>query len=301
MSICPVSRCSAPRHMGGGWAVCKSCADELRKNLAEAPAIARELEITLARLRSNAPRDGGHASPNRLPYVPEASEATWVLRNTLVGWIRDLDENPANHPVDTIEAMATWLLGRMNDLLVHPAAQEVVEEIAAAVGRPVTTRPRHMLPAEAEGADPTPWSRGRAKVGEELYDNPAERMFLGRCPTCEAEDIYAPKGDTVAKCQGCEAMHEVAHLNAGLLLLLSDKLLTVREIAHAYASLDDGHLIRTENLLNRWVERGALRPHGVNLKGREIYPFGEVRGRLKDATTRRSAKVACGVIPVVSF
>lgn len=282
MSICPVSRCDHPRHQG--WAICRPCSNELRRNLAEAPAIARELEITLARLRSNAPRDGGHASPNRLPYVPEASEATWVLRNTLVGWIRDLEDNPAHHPADTIEAMATWLLGRMNDLLVHPAAQEVVEEIAAAVGRPVTTRPRHMLPAVLGATEAIPWSRGRAKVGEELYDNPAERMFLGRCPTCEAEDIYVEPGALRVECHGCAAEHDVSDLRDVLRTRLTDRLCTASEAASYLFVLgvSRDHQ-RTRHLIVVWTERKRLFKH-AGPEGNLLYRFGEIEARMAERT-----------------
>lgn len=279
MSICPVSRCASPRHPG--WSVCRPCSNELRKNLAEAPAIARELEITLARLRSNAPRDGGHASPNRLPYVPEASEAQYVLRSCLVGWIRDLDENPANHPADTIEAMATWLLGRMNDLLVHPAAQEVVEEIAAAVGRPVTTRPRHMLPAATEGADPTPWSRGRAKVGEELYDNFPPRMFLGPCEC--GDDIYTAGEQLTARCAGCDAEYSVTDRMLAIEEEVATLLMPIRQIARIAAFLGDHQdTARSERRLNLWVHRGRLKRAGVDREGRATYRYRQALDLLDD-------------------
>lgn len=130
MSLCPVDACSRPRHHD--WTICTQHSWQLERDLAEIPALADELDTTLARQVGNGPGNGSRSADKPLPYDLAASTAGWLLRNTLVGWIRDLEPDITHHPADTIAAMGRWLYARHHLLVVHPAAEQCVEELAAA-------------------------------------------------------------------------------------------------------------------------------------------------------------------------
>lgn len=284
MSICPVSRCDGVRHQG--WSICKPCADQLRKNLAEAPAIDRELEISGARLRSNAPRDSSGSSESILPYRPDASEARDVLRSTLAGWVRELD-GVLIPGTSLVQAMSLWLLGRHNALIVHNLAHEAVEEIAAAVGRPLAGRPTRSGLTNEDGTE-QPWTHGRTKLGEQLYDNPPDRVFLGACPTCNAADMYARDGDIEVRCPGCDGVHPVADLRDVLRVTLADKLVTAAEAVSMLVVLGETtDRQRTRNRITKWDERGRILAHPSPNGPR--YRFGDITARMAERAAGATA------------
>src|SRR5690606_10226804 len=94
---CPVETCDRP---ATGGLMCGACVSELRRALDAVAELAAELDVTLSR---QTPRGAtaGRSSVVPLPYDPRASEAAYVLRSTLAGWVRALrDQNP-DPPDDT--------------------------------------------------------------------------------------------------------------------------------------------------------------------------------------------------------
>lgn len=130
MTDCPVDPCNRPAVPG--WVICRHHTWTMQRALAETPALARELDLTITRQTSVGARTGPRSSGIPLAYDPAASEALAVLRSTLLGWVRELQPDVYRQPPGTLDAVGMWLLHRVGDLVVHAAAEQAVEEITAA-------------------------------------------------------------------------------------------------------------------------------------------------------------------------
>src|SRR5690606_9602897 len=132
-SPCPVEPCDRP--MPGSRVICGACEADIARALAAVPGLTADLDVTLARQTSRT--TAGRSAVVPLPFDPRASEAAYVLRSTLAGWVRALrDQNPDGDddpPDDTPPAMAAWLSQRLQRLVRHPAAPEAHGEITEAV------------------------------------------------------------------------------------------------------------------------------------------------------------------------
>ena len=166
--------CQCGRPVDGAF-LCQQDTTKLRGTLEYAAWIAGELDVTLARQARFGERNGGKSADKPLPYDVRASEAAWVLRNTLTTWCRVMiDElgqdmpktatpgesdgltgapryGRANQDVTTAEA-ALWLSQRIGVLRTHPAAGEAADEIGQAV-------------AQARRAIDQPANRARIPIG----------------------------------------------------------------------------------------------------------------------------------------
>jgi hypothetical protein len=79
--------------------LCSRCTRQLRRTLADVPTLATELDTVLARATAYNDHHGGRSADKPLPIDERASEAAWVLRNTLTTWARILhDERGAELP-----------------------------------------------------------------------------------------------------------------------------------------------------------------------------------------------------------
>jgi hypothetical protein len=252
--LCEVDTCARPAHDGRG--VCEQHGWELQQALAEVPELADALDTTLARQRGTTYGAGGASSVPRLPFDYRASEAGFLLRNCLVGWVRDIQADPARHPADTLGAIARWLLARLDLLLAHPAAGEVVGEILAAVH-------------EATRA----------------VDNRPEKVFLGRCD-CGADLLALPERDRVT-CKECGADYLAEDQRAVLAAALDDRLVTAAEYAGMLVHLGDRvDRDRVRVLVNVWATRGRITVH-TGADGPR-YRFGELQARMSERTDRRT-------------
>lgn len=260
--LCPAENCSRPRH--DGWTLCDQHSWEIERSLGDIPALADELNTTLSRQTASGQRHGARSSEKPLAFDVGASEATFVLRNTLVGWVRDLlpDPTPANDwPADRLDVMAIWLLARIDQLRTHPAAEQVVDEIGAAVRE--CTR---------------------------AIDRRAEKVYVGECghDGCVI-GLYAAPGRANVTCPGCKASHPVEARRDALRASLYDRLLTAAEIARMAAYLGD--LLdrqRVRKLIAKWEQRGVITAHGVNYRGDPTYPFGDTLAKLLDTKERKT-------------
>lgn len=129
--LCPVDRCDRPRHHD--QSICGQHSWELKRNLAELPALADALDTFLARQRGQGvSRLGGTGDEQPLPYDLAASDAITLLRATLVGWVRDLQPDPTLHPRDNLGSIGRWLYAAHHNLVIHAAAEQAVDEIGYA-------------------------------------------------------------------------------------------------------------------------------------------------------------------------
>lgn len=239
MSLCPVITghdrdTGEPRTCSEtirDWTVCPVHANQLRQDLAELPAQAGDLDRHLARLHAG--QGVGHSADTPMPYDQRASKALGDMRAVLPAWIRDLDENPEHHPADNIPAMARWLYARHHRLVAHPFAEEAVREI-------------HELHEAALRA----------------VDNPAERMFLGRCEC--GTDLHAPPDRRWSTCPTCGAVVDAETKRAEVLAALDDRLVTAAEFAHLAGYLGlipQAGRDRARQRVNLWAARSLAIPH----------------------------------------
>jgi hypothetical protein len=254
--MCPVESCPGTVHPG--WAVCRSCAHRLEADLAQVPALQAELDTQTARDTSRGHGVAARASERPLPYDPRAAERTWLLRNTLVGWVRDLEPDVRAQPVDTLPGLSRWLLARLGDLLVHPAADEAVSEIGYAV-----------------------------RLAWRVVDNPPERVFLGACGC--GVDLFAPMDARAVRCRDCGAEYDPDDLRDGLTSKLAGHLVTAQEFA-GYAVRYLGAPVRAQERLEAsvrtWAARGRVRPAGAVSRAsgppQPTYRFGDLAARLAE-------------------
>lgn len=236
---------------------CQACADRLSRALAEVPALIADLRTSRARQA----RLGGAATgvlsrsfERPLPWNEHASEATEILKSTLVSWCRlVLDERGGPLPADNLASVALWLLGQVEWLRHHPDADEAIDEITHAVGRA-----RHVI-------DRAP---GRVYAGpcrEEWGDETAGEW-------CCTASLYAKHGAHEVVCEFCTAEHNVEARRVWLLESSADQLCTAADLSRFLTAY--GEPITAERI-RKWVQRGQLAPHGTDHRSRPVYRVGD--------------------------
>lgn len=241
---CPIDTCA--RDMPGTATICGACSAELGRALTSVGWLTGELETTLSRQTSKT--GGGKVSETPLAFDPRASEAAWVLRSTLVGWVRVLAETDPDTawPADSCESMAAWLSERRERLVRHPAATEAHGEILSAV-----------------------------RDAERVIDRPAERVFAGRCECGTA--LYARPGAAMVDCRECDAdAYDVDAKREEMLGQVGDQLATATETARAVTRL--GQPV-SPSAIRGYVHRKLLVAHGSRVIGNRevpVYRLGDV-------------------------
>jgi hypothetical protein len=243
-----------PEHQ---W-ICGGCVNGVEKDLASVTALWDELTITLAR-QDVIGGDGGRKSPEvPLPFKPAASETMWVLTDTITSAAGDLaDHLGMQFPLNP----ARWLSANVDRLGSFPEAGRLVEEIRSAV-----------------------------RLAYSTIDRPPDRLFAGRCPARDCEEVlYAKPGDSAVKCQACDAEYDVEQrrqrmLDAAAVLNVTKttalswlKLLMDREVP--------------DGTWRSWRTRGRLHVRALSAEGQELFGFGDVRD-LAIAWMARSGKAA---------
>ncbi len=239
-SSCEVPGCD---RLAAGATICGGCLGRLTRALGDVPALARELEVAItrqARVTDPGERRPGGKTPLVFHYA--ASEACWVLRNTLVGWVRELADDGESWPADVIAGISRWLGARTGRIRIHPAGGEAVDEITSAVG--------------------AAWR---------AVDHPPDRVYAGPCPRC-GTDCYAPLGAASATCRGCRTPLDVAEARTWMLAQLDDHLFTAHEMTRVLARV--GVVLTDERM--RQIARRNLQPRGHDHRGRKLYRLGDV-------------------------
>lgn len=258
---CPAGQCKVT--IADDRNVCPACAADLQQHLAELPALVADLDRTMARLR-NGNSDGSKGAETPMAYDVLASEALSQIRVVLVGWTRDLEEDPTRQPADTLPAIATWLLARLHRLLAHPAAADICTEIANCTAQ-----------------------------GKRAVFGPKPRTYLGPCGEATPagpcpEDVYAALGREYTSCWECGATHGVTGRREALLATLEDRLYTAAEISDLHSHIGyPGTRVQLRALINTWAHRGLVINHG-NYAGQALYRFGEIRQRVVDTGTAQA-------------
>jgi len=160
---------------------------ELRQKLLTAVWVAGQLELSITRqAQSSDPyRDGGKATETPLVFDDSASEAKWVLRQTLSVYVADVRACrceppgicviPPLPPADDIPALAHYL----TYYIARIANDQAFDEISSAVDQAV----------DAIDRPPTRIYLGECDCGNRLYGDPEAYQIV--CGCCAS--VHNPK------------------------------------------------------------------------------------------------------------
>lgn len=276
--------CACGRPVKDQATLCQGCTDRLARDLGEIGALAEELTTT--RLRQS--RTGGQATgvlsrsyERPLPWDERASEAQDVLRSTVVAWVRVvLEERGGRMPDDDMGRMGAFLLGSLEWLRHHQAADEVADEIGHAV-----QHARRMIDLAPEKVYAGP-CREEFVTGEPEQDWPDDEGHLLNTACCVAE-LYARQGADAITCRNCGAEHSVAERHRWLVAIANDQLVTASVLSKFLSAYGEP---LTADRIWKWAERGQLVAHGKDKAGRPTYRVSEAVELLAQMPmTRRKA------------
>lgn len=240
--------------------LCGRCLGVLRADLGDVAWLDEQLELVLSKQVALTEQAGGRSAETPLPLGRGALKARSVLRNRLVGWVRDMaDPQPVSGPVcvrcehpscalirwslwpqDTLPDMAVWLMMRESEIAMHSAAKEIHGEIREAVG-----------------------------YAARIVDLPANRttFAVGPCPavSCPGEVrvfIPAERDQTASarmECGGCGQVWEPSQWSRlGKRILARRGAQSARVDSEAAAAL----LGVTSRTVRNWITAGRLENHG---------------------------------------
>lgn len=116
--------------------LCMQCVKILDAKLELIPWLAKQLQINITRQAKQAPpfREGGKSSETPLAFDDNASEAYWVLQQTLVTWGADLAVKIAQRPAQPgLGGLAAWMRYNRFWLAKFPEHRQMLDEIGDAV------------------------------------------------------------------------------------------------------------------------------------------------------------------------
>lgn len=230
--------------------LCSACTARFRRDLTDLPDLVRELDVVLTRQTQIGSGNGVRRSAEiPLPYDQNASDVKANLVNTLTTWARELDLGDGNPPTPNIRGYCGWLLHRIERIRMHPAADEITDEIGYSVS-----------------------------IVRKVIDLPAPRVLAGPCPICE-RPVYGPEGAVNAVCKYCEraGIESIVDVDPGQAKRWQDAggQLVTRTIALAALA----HLSRPvkPETFRSWVKRGQVKRHpDPTSAGRVLYRLGDV-------------------------
>lgn len=254
--------CAICRRAHSGSFACGSCIGRLSADLRAVPELAAELEVTRCRL-DNFGADPGKSHDTRMVWSEAASEALYVLRNTLGTWARDLWETNGGDqfPADPDPAsLARFLLRYPTWLAAHPAIDELDDEVRAAI-----------------------------RLARRAIDRPEDRrIFLGRCdlndpgnPECDRE-LYAHHSQADVTCPACGAEWSVPERRDWLLANVEDEVLTGSMLAALVTRLG---VPLTVGQIQGLARKGALCAAAEDRHRRRSYRVGDLLDALMNVRT----------------
>ena len=260
---CTVNGCGKP--VDDSY-VCQGCTLDLERELGDVRWLDGQLDVVLTKQTARPLfRDGGRSSEGKdaredgddpdggitakpLPYDPRATEARWVLTNTVTTWARMVGEekNATLPTIGGVGILAAWLAS-YSDVLRQLDQGEAVGDLLAAV-----------------------------RSVRRLVDIRPERVYAGPCDgngeAC-GQDLYSRPGAPRITCPACGARYDAAERRTYLLEAARDHLGTVREVVSLFAGAV------TTGQMKGWAARGKITAHGSTVvRGRVVatYRVGDV-------------------------
>jgi hypothetical protein len=254
--LCAV--CAKP--VGDNAYICQEDTIRLEQSLSDVGWIDHELDVVLMRQTATGERVGGASVEKPLPYDPRATEARWVLTNTITTWARVIEEEHApdaaylgpvhgicahrsciqirgvHAPQASLGITAVWIGSWSGWLRHHLAAEEIWGELGSAIAdakRLVDTRPQRFYAGPCAGFEDTPCS----------------------------QDLYANVGKADITCPACGAKYDATARREWLVEASRDHLATAREVVALLKAML-GDLISVD-MIRGYVRRGKLAAHGT--------------------------------------
>ncbi|WP_116051697.1 hypothetical protein [Amycolatopsis palatopharyngis] len=231
------------------------------------PGLYEELVTTLARQHQfGTPMKTSGGSDQPVMFHKAASEAKWMLENTISTWARDFAETYTHLTLTattTVEA-AGWMADFAGLLADHPAAGELHDEITSAV-----------------------------RTVRRVIDRPADKVYLGQCgyevggEVCP-EDLYCTPEQTWVHCPTCGSDWDTQARRKRLLEVAEDQLDTATNISRALSRLARPV---SAAAIRGYAHRGKLTPHPPrhdDPRKDPLYRIGDVLDLLHDTQKEAS-------------
>lgn len=262
MSHCTTG-CGRP---AGDTFLCETCWRLIERDLGDVAALVEELETTISRQAKTGQcvDVGSRAAEKPLLFHQAASGIRDDLRTVLVAWVRILWETNGSGRFDcddSLIGLSRWLMRHPTWCRLHPAADELCDEITDAIRRC--------------------W---------QVIDRAPDRMYAGPCSAvidgveC-TEQLYANPNKATVHCRTCSSVWWLWDRRQWLLEAIEDEQLTATEISQALPSWLDRPV--TPAMIRGWVHRGRLT--AVNQrwigprKAAAVYRVGDVLSVLMSA------------------
>lgn len=215
----------------------------LRTKLEQAKWLAGQLEIAITRQTKMGPeRVGGKSVETPVPFDERASEAAWVLRNTLVN-----HAGPVARKIGVsldLSLTTAQLAGWLHAAVPVVDDPDVLDEVMAAVD-----------------------------LGLAAIDQPVTRIYLGGCDQCGAR-LYGDPTNEAVPCEVCGATHDGRARRRANNLRGRELPVTANDAARYLGDVDG--LTITARRIRVWASRGKLEHIGFDADGQRIYRLGDV-------------------------
>lgn len=234
--------CSVVSH--DGVRLCATCARRLYGLLVESGRLWGQLQITITRQsKTSAPQPGGKGTETPLMFDETASEAAWVLRDTLNRWGAEIGLQGSPEASVTARHMRM----RIGDLVQLDDAGQCVDEIANAV-----------------------------TLGHKAIDQTV-RIYLGPCGC--GREMFARDNEGTFDCS-CGASHRI-DVRRSENLERSRSLVVTDHEAVEYLGAVFGIRIRVSRIRN-WGSRWQI-PRTRDPESRQhIYRLGDILDMIRD-------------------
>ncbi|QCG77806.1 hypothetical protein QLQ77_gp61 [Gordonia phage Reyja] len=276
--------CGRPAHNAY---LCPTCTTALAHRLITVATLEEHLDTQLAGLNRGAARVGGTRNPSETPLAFDwtASEAGYVLRNTLRAWCLDLIRKRRPTPARWVYVRFTYPPGFIGPLAADqsrvPAGYQArIADYAAWLAANVT-----LIAADPHAHTIDDEITSAIDNARTAIDRRIGRKFAGICEKCGA-DLWAAHGDTTVECRDCAHSVERWRAEARINRRLDDCLMTARELVDV---VRDRYGIETnEKRIHdlAYRKRHPIAARGT-LGGRTLYRAGDVFARLLHPTPTR--------------
>ena len=220
-----------------------AAAGQLRANAADLPDLIHQLELTITRQVRMPQTGGGTPRDERLDFNYNASEAAYVLRQTILINVDEIARTKNQPTPDTWTDIAHALSQWADELTLTERGAEILGELLDAL-----------------------------TLAYRTIDRPPDRQYAGPCPQC-GTDLTAPHGASEAVCPTCETRTNIEEQHNWMNQQLESMNLPADQARHA-AHIITGTPVTRHNLRD-WERRGRLAPRGTTWRG-DLYNVGEL-------------------------
>lgn len=221
--------------------LCFECQRALHDKLVTAAVFAHQLQVTITRQsKMGGPREGGKSTETPLPFDSNASEAEWIMRQTLIVWADEIDAS-AFVISSATAVVARWLAEHVRRLARLGSAGQCFDEVDQSI-----------------------------TVAVRAVDCKPVRLYLGHCQ-CGTE-LFGDPDVPEYSCVRCGVDHDTNTRRIANQQQARDVVVTANEAA-VYLGSVFGIRLRVSRIQN-WGTRGKV-PR-VEVAGLYLYRLGDV-------------------------